>query len=110
MRTEIVLVEIDWTRPCDTSDAYWAAPPQSSLVRPRSINLDGIFGRCPTSCGPRRPCAIEDSNGPVSVCFSGRTLTIYGVDSFRHGRLRGSTGYASPTLIESVGRYLARRQ
>jgi len=62
VRTEIVLVEIDLdAAPAGTSDTYLRLHLLSHrLVRPRSINLDGIFGSLPnvvwTSAGP---CAIE---------------------------------------------------
>ena len=62
VRTEIVLVEIDLdARPASTSDAYLRLHLLSHrLVRPRTINMDGIFASLPnviwTSAGP---CAIE---------------------------------------------------
>ena len=55
VRTEVVRVEIDLdAAPADTSDAYLRLHLLSHrLVAPRSINLDGIFGVCPTWSGPR---------------------------------------------------------
>ena len=86
VRTEVVLVEIDLDMPpADTSDAYLRLHLLSHrLVRPHSINLDGIFGSLPnvvwTSAGP---CAIEGfERVRIRLRARGGHLTIYGVDKF----------------------------
>ncbi|HEX6758925.1 MAG TPA: 2,3,4,5-tetrahydropyridine-2,6-dicarboxylate N-succinyltransferase [Propionibacteriaceae bacterium] len=86
VRTEVVLVEVDLDAPpADTSDAYLRLHLLSHrLVRPRSINLDGIFGSLPnvvwTSAGP---CAIEGfERVRIRLRARGGHLTIYGVDKF----------------------------
>ena len=72
-------------------------------MRPRSINLDGIFGSLPnvvwTSAGP---CAIEGfERARIRLRARGGHLTIYGVDKFpRMVDYVVPTGCASPTLIE----------
>jgi 2,3,4,5-tetrahydropyridine-2-carboxylate N-succinyltransferase len=86
VRTEIVLVEIDLDAPpAGTSDTYLRLHLLSHrLVRPRSINLDGIFGSLPnvvwTSAGP---CAIEGfERVRTRLRARGGHFTIYGVDKF----------------------------
>ena len=86
VRTEIVLVEIDLdAAPASTSDAYLRLHLLSHrLVRPRSINMDGIFASLPnvvwTSAGP---CAIEGFERVRTRLRARRGhLTIYGVDKF----------------------------
>jgi 2,3,4,5-tetrahydropyridine-2,6-dicarboxylate N-succinyltransferase len=86
VRTEIVLVEIDLDAPpAGTSDAYLRLHLLSHrLVRPRGLNLDGIFGSLPnvvwTSAGP---CAIEGFEGVrTRLRARGGHLTIFGVDKF----------------------------
>jgi 2,3,4,5-tetrahydropyridine-2,6-dicarboxylate N-succinyltransferase len=86
VRTEILLVEIDLDAPpTSTSDAYLRLHLLSHrMVRPHSINLDGIFGSLPnvvwTSAGP---CAIEGfERARVRLRARGGHLTIYGVDKF----------------------------
>jgi 2,3,4,5-tetrahydropyridine-2,6-dicarboxylate N-succinyltransferase len=86
VRTEIVLVDIDLdAQPADTSDAYLRLHLLSHrLVRPRTINLDGIFGSLPnvvwTSAGP---CAIEGfERVRTRLRARGGHLTIFGVDKF----------------------------
>jgi 2,3,4,5-tetrahydropyridine-2,6-dicarboxylate N-succinyltransferase len=86
VRTEIVLIDIDLdTAPADTSDAYLRLHLLSHrLVRPRDINLDGMFGVLPnvvwTSAGP---CAIEGfERVRTKLRARGGHLTIFGVDKF----------------------------
>jgi 2,3,4,5-tetrahydropyridine-2-carboxylate N-succinyltransferase len=86
VRTELVMVEIDLdAAPASTSDAYLRLHLLSHrLVRPRSINLDGIFGSLPnvvwTSAGP---CAIEGfERVRIRLRARGGHLSIYGVDKF----------------------------
>jgi 2,3,4,5-tetrahydropyridine-2-carboxylate N-succinyltransferase len=86
VRTELVLVEIDLDAPpAGTSDAYLRLHLLSHrLVKPRGLNLDGIFGSLPnvvwTSAGP---CAIEGfERVRVRLRARGGHLTIFGVDKF----------------------------
>jgi len=86
VRTEIVLVTIDLdAAPAGTSDAYLRLHLLSHrLVRPRSINMEGIFGSLPnvvwTSAGP---CAIEGfERVRTRLRAHHGHLTIYGVDKF----------------------------
>jgi 2,3,4,5-tetrahydropyridine-2,6-dicarboxylate N-succinyltransferase len=86
VRTEVCHCEIDLDAPpATTSDAYLRLHLLSHrLVRPRSINLDGIFGSLPnvvwTSAGP---CAIEGfERVRTRLRARGGHLTIYGVDKF----------------------------
>jgi 2,3,4,5-tetrahydropyridine-2-carboxylate N-succinyltransferase len=86
VRTELVMVEIDLDAPpASTSDAYLRLHLLSHrLVRPRGLNLDGIFGSLPnvvwTSAGP---CAIEGfERVRTRLRAHGGHLTIFGVDKF----------------------------
>ena len=86
VRTELVKVEIDLdAAPVSTSDAYLRLHLLSHrLVRPRGLNLDGIFGSLPnvvwTSAGP---CAIEGfARVRTRLRARGGHLTIFGVDKF----------------------------
>jgi 2,3,4,5-tetrahydropyridine-2,6-dicarboxylate N-succinyltransferase len=86
VRTEVVHTEIDLDAPpATTSDAYLRLHLLSHrLVRPRSMNLDGIFSSLPnvvwTSAGP---CAIEGFEGVrTRLRARGGHLTIFGVDKF----------------------------
>jgi 2,3,4,5-tetrahydropyridine-2,6-dicarboxylate N-succinyltransferase len=86
VRTEVMHCEIDLDAPpATTSDAYLRLHLLSHrLVRPRSINLDGIFSSLPnvvwTSAGP---CAIEGFERVRTRLRARRGhLTIYGVDKF----------------------------
>ena len=86
VRTEVMHCEIDLDAPpATTSDAYLRLHLLSHrLVRPRSINLDGVFSALPnvvwTSAGP---CAIEGfERVRTRLRARGGHLTIYGVDKF----------------------------
>jgi 2,3,4,5-tetrahydropyridine-2,6-dicarboxylate N-succinyltransferase len=86
VRTELVMVEIDLDAPpAGTSDAYLRLHLLSHrLVRPRGLNLDGVFGSLPnvvwTSAGP---CAIEGfERVRTRLRAHGGHLTIFGVDKF----------------------------
>jgi 2,3,4,5-tetrahydropyridine-2,6-dicarboxylate N-succinyltransferase len=86
VRTEVMHCEIDLDAPpATTSDAYLRLHLLSHrLVRPRSINLDGIFSSLPnvvwTSAGP---CSIEGfERVRTRLRARGGHLTIYGVDKF----------------------------
>jgi 2,3,4,5-tetrahydropyridine-2-carboxylate N-succinyltransferase len=86
VRTEVVRVVVDLDAgPADTADAYLRLHLLSHrLVAPRSINLDGLFGRLPnvvwTSAGP---CAVEGFE-TVRGALRARHghLTVFGVDKF----------------------------
>ena len=86
VRTEVVHTEIDLDAPpATTSDAYLRLHLLSHrLLRPRSMNLDGIFSSLPnvvwTSAGP---CAIEGfERVRIRLRARGGHLTIFGVDKF----------------------------
>ncbi|MFT4296244.1 MAG: 2,3,4,5-tetrahydropyridine-2,6-dicarboxylate N-succinyltransferase [Micropruina sp.] len=86
VRTETMLVEIDLDAPpASTPDAYLRLHLLSArLVRPRELNLDGIFGVLPnvvwTSAGP---CAVEGFEQVRMALRAGRgQLTVFGVDKF----------------------------
>jgi 2,3,4,5-tetrahydropyridine-2-carboxylate N-succinyltransferase len=86
VRAEVVHTEIDLDAPpATTSDAYLRLHLLSHrLVRPRSMNLDGIFSSLPnvvwTSAGP---CAIEGfERVRTRLRARGGHLTIFGVDKF----------------------------
>ena len=86
VRTEVVHTEINLDAPpATTPDAYLRLHLLSHrLVRPRSINLDGIFSSLPnvvwTSAGP---CAIEGfERVRTHLRARGGHLTIFGVDKF----------------------------
>jgi 2,3,4,5-tetrahydropyridine-2-carboxylate N-succinyltransferase len=86
VRTELLRVEIDLDAPpADTPDAYLRLHLLSHrLVTPRSVNLDGIFGRLAnvvwTSAGP---CAVAGFE-TVRAMLRARHghLTVFGVDKF----------------------------
>ncbi|MBP8919870.1 MAG: 2,3,4,5-tetrahydropyridine-2,6-dicarboxylate N-succinyltransferase [Micropruina sp.] len=85
-RTEPVLVEIDLDAPpSGTPDAYLRLHLLSHrLVRPRGLNLDGLFGVLPnvvwTSAGP---CAVDGFERVRAGLRAARgQLTVFGVDKF----------------------------
>jgi 2,3,4,5-tetrahydropyridine-2-carboxylate N-succinyltransferase len=86
VRTEVVRVEADLgAPPMDVADTYLRLHLLSHrLVAPRTVNLDGIFGRLPnvvwTSAGP---CAV-DGFEDVRLALRARLghLTVFGVDKF----------------------------
>jgi 2,3,4,5-tetrahydropyridine-2,6-dicarboxylate N-succinyltransferase len=86
IRAQVVHVVIDLdTPPADPSDAYLRLHLLSHrLVKPRTINLDGIFGVLPnvawTSHGPVDPAQLSD----VRLRFraAGETLEVHSVDKF----------------------------
>ena len=86
VRTEVVAVEIDLDQPpADTADAYLRLHLLSArLVRPRGLNLAGIFGVLPnvvwTSVGP---CAADDFEQVRTALKTSRGhVTVFGVDKF----------------------------
>ncbi len=71
--------------PVDTADAYLRLHLLSArLVRPRSINLDGIFAVLPnnawTSLGPVPPAEVEQVR--LAAVVEGIRLSVFGVDKF----------------------------
>ena len=71
--------------PVDTADVYLRLHLLSSrLVRPRSINLDGIFALLPnnawTSLGPVPPERLEQVR--LAAAVAAHRLAVYGVDKF----------------------------
>ena len=86
VRTEVVLVEIDLAAPpAGTSDAYLRLHLLSHrLVRPRDLNMTGIFSSLPnvvwTSAGP---CAVDGfEEVRIRMRARGEHLTVFGVDKF----------------------------
>ena len=86
VRTEVVAVEIDLDQPpADTADAYLRLHLLSArLVRPRGLNLAGIFGVLPnvvwTSVGPCAADAFEQVRTALKT--SRGHVTVFGVDKF----------------------------
>lgn len=85
-RTDLQLTVIDLDAPPTTvPDAYLRLHLLSHrLVKPREVNLTGIFGVLPnvvwTSAGP---CAVEDFESVrAGFRFAGEHLTVLGVDKF----------------------------
>ena len=85
VRTEVVRTEIDLdTAPATVADAYLRLHLLShTLVRPNTLNLDGIFGVLPnvvwTSQGP---CAVEGFEATRARLRARGGVTVYGVDKF----------------------------
>ena len=86
VRTELVAVEIDLDAPpADAADAYLRLHLLSHcLVRPNTINLDGLFATLATvvwtSAGP---CATDEfEQVRAALRASGQAVTVYGVDKF----------------------------
>ncbi len=86
VRTEVVLVEIDLDEPpATTSDAYLRLHLLSArLVRPRELNLDGVFGVLPNVVWTAQgPCAVEGFEAVRAALRASRgQLTVFGVDKF----------------------------
>jgi 2,3,4,5-tetrahydropyridine-2-carboxylate N-succinyltransferase len=87
VRTQVISTTINdlSAAPVDSADAYLRLHLLSHrLVKPRSINFDGIFGLLQnvawTSLGP---VAIDKLNAvQLSARAQGHTLNVYGVDKF----------------------------
>ncbi len=113
VETRVVLAETDLSQPpADTIDAYLRLHLLSHrLAKPRSINLDGIFGVLPnvvwTSHGP---CAVDGFEQiRARLRASGRVVAVYGVDKFPR-----MTDYVVPSGVRiadadrvRLGAYLA---
>lgn len=87
VRTQVITTTINdlSVAPVDSADAYLRLHLLSHrLVKPRTINLDGIFGLLQnvawTSLGP---VAIDKLNAvQLSARAQGHTMNVYGVDKF----------------------------
>jgi 2,3,4,5-tetrahydropyridine-2-carboxylate N-succinyltransferase len=85
VRAEVVRVEIDLSEPPrDTGDAYLRLHLLSHrLVRPHTLNLDGIFGILPnvvwTSAGP---CPVDDFEATRLRLRGAGPVQVFGVDKF----------------------------
>jgi 2,3,4,5-tetrahydropyridine-2,6-dicarboxylate N-succinyltransferase len=85
VRTEVVRVEVDLTQPPgDTADAYLRLHLLSHrLVRPRGLNLDGIFAVLPnvvwTNAGP---CPVDDFEATRLRLRAEGPVQVLGVDKF----------------------------
>ena len=86
VRSEVVFTEVDLdAAPATASDAYLRLHLLSHrLVRPRTINLDGIFGVLAnvvwTSAGP---CAVDGFEATrARLRGAGRHVTVFGIDKF----------------------------
>jgi 2,3,4,5-tetrahydropyridine-2-carboxylate N-succinyltransferase len=90
-RMEPVLVEIDLdAAPTTVPDAYLRLHLLSARVcRPRTINLEGIFGVLPnvvwTNFGPCSPNGFEDVR--LALRSARGQVTVYGVDKFSGVRI-----------------------
>lgn len=87
VRTETVLTVVDLdAAPAGTPDAYLRLHLLSHrLVRPNTINLDGVFGALPNVVWTDRgPCAVEgfEATRARLRAATGRPVTVYGVDKF----------------------------
>src|SRR6478752_7694634 len=98
--------------PADTADAYLRLHLLSArLVRPRTINLDGIFAVLPnnawTSLGPVPPDDVERVR--LEAVTAGVRLSVFGIDKFPR-----MTDYVTPSGVRiahadrvRLGAYLA---
>lgn len=85
VRTEVVLVEIDLdAAPAGASDAYLRLHLLSHcLVRPNTINLDGIFGALPNVVWTNHgPCAVDDFEQTRLRLRAVGPVQVFGVDKF----------------------------
>ncbi|MDQ0258492.1 2,3,4,5-tetrahydropyridine-2,6-dicarboxylate N-succinyltransferase [Sinomonas atrocyanea] len=84
-QTKVVFVQIDLDRaPADTADAYLRLHLLSHrLVRPNTVNLDGLFGKLPnvvwTNFGPCHPTGFEATRARLRRRGA---VTVFGVDKF----------------------------
>jgi 2,3,4,5-tetrahydropyridine-2,6-dicarboxylate N-succinyltransferase len=97
VRTEVRHVQIDLSAPpADCPDAYLRLHLLSHrLVRPRELNMDGIFGVLPnvvwTSAGP---CPVDDFETTRLRMRAHDPVHVYGVDKFPR-----MTDYVVPTGV-----------
>jgi len=113
VETRVVLAETDLSQPpVDTIDAYLRLHLLSHrLVKPRSINLDGIFGVLPNVVwSSHGPCAVDGfEQTRARLRASGRVVAVFGVDKFPR-----MTDYVVPSGVRiadadrvRLGAYLA---
>lgn len=78
-----VLIDLD-AAPSDVSDAYLRLHLLSHcLVRPNSINLDGIFGALPNVVWTNHgPCAVDDFEATRLRLRARGPVQVFGVDKF----------------------------
>jgi 2,3,4,5-tetrahydropyridine-2-carboxylate N-succinyltransferase len=97
VRTQVRHVQIDLSAPpADSPDAYLRLHLLSHrLVRPRELNMDGIFGVLPnvvwTSAGP---CPVDDFETTRLRMRAQGPVHVYGVDKFPR-----MTDYVVPTGV-----------
>ena len=85
VRTEVLLCEIDLTAaPASTADAYLRLHLLSHrLVRPRELNLDGVFGVLPNVVWTNHgPCAVDDFETTRAALRRIGPVQVLGVDKF----------------------------
>jgi 2,3,4,5-tetrahydropyridine-2-carboxylate N-succinyltransferase len=85
VRTEVVLCEIDLAAaPASTADAYLRLHLLSHrLVRPRELNLDGVFGVLPNVVWTNHgPCAVDDFERTRAALRRIGSVQVLGVDKF----------------------------
>ena len=83
--TEVVLCEIDLTAaPASIADAYLRLHLLSHrLVRPRELNLDGVFGVLPNVVWTNHgPCAVDDFERTRAALRRISPVQVLGVDKF----------------------------
>jgi 2,3,4,5-tetrahydropyridine-2-carboxylate N-succinyltransferase len=94
----VVTLEIDTDiAPASTTDAYLRLHLLSNrLMRPRTINLDGIFGLLPnnawTNLGPVQPDQVDAVR--LGCAALGQRLTVFGLDKFPR-----MTDYVTPSGV-----------
>jgi 2,3,4,5-tetrahydropyridine-2-carboxylate N-succinyltransferase len=107
VRTEVRHVQIDLSAPpADSPDAYLRLHLLSHrLVRPRELNMDGIFGVLPnvvwTSAGP---CPVDDFETTRLRMRAQGPVHVYGVDKFPR-----MTDYVVPTGVRIADADRVRR-
>jgi 2,3,4,5-tetrahydropyridine-2-carboxylate N-succinyltransferase len=85
VRLEVVHCEIDLTAaPASTADAYLRLHLLSHrLVRPREVNLDGVFGVLPNVVWTNHgPCAVEEFETTRAALRRFGPVQVLGVDKF----------------------------
>jgi 2,3,4,5-tetrahydropyridine-2-carboxylate N-succinyltransferase len=97
VRTEVVLVQIDLdSAPATVPDAYLRLHVLSHrLARPRTVNLDGMFGVLPNVVWTNHgPCAVEGFENTRLALRSAGIVNVFGVD-----KLPRMTDYVVPTGV-----------
>jgi 2,3,4,5-tetrahydropyridine-2-carboxylate N-succinyltransferase len=97
IRIEMITIEIDLdTPPADVPDAYLRLHVLSHrLVRPREVNLEGIFAVLPNNVWTNSgPCAVEDFEHVRMKMRRKGPVQVFGVDKFPR-----MTDYVVPTGV-----------